>query len=69
MHIRGPEATHDCPLFGCEIYWGGAGGCYEVQEVREDNMDIELFPGSIDLEKANVVCEKCRWCYVAEQED
>lgn len=69
MYNRGPEATHNCPLFDRRIYWGGAGGCCEVQEVREDNMDIELFPEDIDVEKANEVCEKCRWCYVAEQED
>ena len=66
MRERGPLDKHDCPLFGEEIFWGGAGGCCEVQEVREDGMDLELFPGEIDVEKANVVCEQCRWCYVNE---
>ena len=27
-----------------EVFWGGVGGCVEVQEVREDNMDMELLP-------------------------
>ena len=65
--MRKPEDKHQCPLFDREIYWGGAGGCYEVQEVRENNMDLELFPGIIDVKKANEVCEKRHWCYVNEQ--
>ncbi|MEG1396093.1 MAG: hypothetical protein RSC82_03860, partial [Oscillospiraceae bacterium] len=56
--------THDCPLFDRPIYWGGCGGCVEVQEVREDNMDKELFPEPFDLKKAEKVCEQCRWHYV-----
>lgn len=64
--MRHPSDKHFCPLFQRPIYWGGPGGCYEVQEVRDDGMDIELFPGPIDVEKADEVCEKCRWCYVNE---
>lgn len=67
--MRHPSDQHMCPLFEKSIFWGGMGGCYEVQEVREDNMDIELFPGHIDVEKANAVCEQCRWCYVNEWND
>ena len=69
MKVREPAERRFCPLFQREISWGGAGGCYEVQEVREDNMDLELFPGPIDVKKADEVCEKCRWCYVNEQDN
>lgn len=69
MREREPSDKHFCPLFDRKIYWGGVGGCCEVQEVREDNMDMELFPRPIDTRKANIMCEKCRWCYVCEQED
>lgn len=64
--MRKPGDKHNCPLFDRPIYWGGAGGCVEVQEVREDSMDMELFPEPFDLEKAEEICEKCRWCYVNE---
>lgn len=64
--MRHPYDKHDCPLFNREILWGGCGGCVEVQEVREDNMDMELFPESFDIDKANSVCEQCRWCYLNE---
>jgi len=39
--------------------------CYEVQEVREDEMDMELAIEPFDVDKANEVCEKCKW-YVVE---
>ena len=51
-----------CPLFGREILYGE---CYEVQEVREDEMDMELAIEPFDVDKANEVCEKCKW-YVVE---
>ena len=51
-----------CPLFGLEILYGE---CYEVQEVREDEMDMELAIEPFDVEKANEICEKCKW-YVVE---
>lgn len=47
MKAREPAERHFCPLFQREISWGGAGGCYEVQEVREDNMDAELLPNRL----------------------
>lgn len=59
--MRRPTDTHDCPLMKRTILWGGPGGCYEVQEVREDNMDMDLLPEPIDIEKANAVCERCKW--------
>lgn len=59
--MKQPESKHYCPLFEEEIYWGGCGGCYEVQEVREGGMDVELFPVPIDIEKANSTCESCNW--------
>ena len=52
-----------CPLYGREILYGE---CYEVQEVREDNMDMKWLLEPIDIEKANEICEKCRWYIVSE---
>ena len=51
-----------CPLFGREIVYGE---CYEFQEIREDEMDMELAIEPFDVEKANEVCEKCKW-YIVE---
>lgn len=62
--MRHPNEIHFCPLYNRQIFWGGAGGCVEVQEVREDNMDMELLPEPFNISKANTVCEKCRWCYL-----
>lgn len=59
--MRKPTDKYECPLLGHTIQWGGPGGCYEVQEVREDNMDMDMLPEPIDIEKANKICEKCRW--------
>lgn len=66
MKAREPAERHLCPLFQREISWGGAGGCYEVQEVREDSMDAELLPEPIDIAKANTACGTCRWYCVSE---
>lgn len=51
-----------CPLFGREIQYGE---CYEVQEVREDEMDMSLVVEAFDLERANEICEKCQWYIVS----
>lgn len=59
--MRQPTEKYICPLLQQEILWGGPGGCYEIQEVREDNLDMEFLPKAIDLQKANVVCEQCQW--------
>lgn len=56
-----PSDKHYCPLVNADIFYGGYGGCIEIQEVRENNMDMELLPFEIDIPKANVICEKCRW--------
>lgn len=61
MNIKYPENKKLCPLLNKEIYWGG---CVEIQEVRDDSMDMELCFEKFDLEKSNDVCEKCRWYYV-----
>ena len=59
-----PDQKRYCPLLKKDIYWGG---CYEVQEVRKDNLDMEnFFDKFFDIEEANDICEKCRWCYVNE---
>ena len=61
--MRRPNDVHICPLMEKEISWSE---CVEVQEVREDNMDMGFLSQPIDLEKANTACEKkCRWCYVS----
>lgn len=59
--MRQPTDKHTCPLLQRQIFWGGPGGCYEIQEVREDNMDMEFLPEKIDLQKADSVCEQCQW--------
>jgi hypothetical protein len=66
--MRQPDDSHYCPLFNRTIYWGGPGGCYEVQDVRSDDMDLDFFPEAIDLDRAEEICEKCRWYNVAEFE-
>jgi len=58
------DSKRYCPLLKRDIYWGL---CYEVQEVREDNMDMELLGEEINLEEANCVCETCRWYQVTEE--
>ena len=63
--MRNGNSKHECPLLKREIFWGD---CCEVQEIREDNMDMELFSESFDLKEAERVCEKCRWCYVNDEE-
>ena len=68
IEMRYPSDMHHCPLLEKEIFWGGEGGCYEIQEVRDDNMDVEFLPFELDIEQANDICEKCRWCYVNESE-
>lgn len=68
IEMRYPSDMHHCPLLEKEIFWGGEGGCYEIQEVRDDNMDAEFLPFELDMERANDICEKCRWCYVNESE-
>lgn len=62
---RRTDAKHECPLYGRNIYWGE---CYEVQEVRDDEMDMALLLEPIDIEQANRICEKCRWYLVNESE-
>lgn len=50
-----------CPLYNREISYGE---CYEVQEVREDEMDMELLIERFDMELANEICTKCKWYIV-----
>lgn len=51
-----------CPLYNREILYGE---CYEVQEVRDDEMDMKWLREPIDIDKANKICEKCRWFVVS----
>lgn len=62
--MRRPSDKHYCPLLGKEIFWGGVAGCYEIQEVRDDNMDMEFLGFDLDLKEAEIHCEKCRWYHV-----
>ena len=64
--MRHPDDQHFCPLFNRNIYWGGPGGCCEVQEVREDSMDMELMPQPFDIKQANKHCEDCQWYNVSK---
>lgn len=59
--MKYPNDTHFCPLLKETIYYGSIGGCYEIQEVRENEMDEELLPFSLDKDAANKICEKCKW--------
>lgn len=52
-----------CPLFGREILYGE---CYEVQEIREDEMDMGLSMESFNVERANEICEKCKWYVISD---
>lgn len=54
-----------CPLYGRGIFYGE---CYEVQEVRHNEMDIKWLREPINIGKANEICEKCRWYVVAGEE-
>lgn len=58
--MRNINDKHDCPLLKMKILWGD---CVEVQDIRDDNMDADLFPVSFDINTANTVCEQCRWYY------
>ena len=62
---RSPIAKHDCPLYGRETIWSE---CVEVQEVRGDEMDAKWLREPFDMDKANNVCEKCRWYIVSGRE-
>ena len=50
-----------CPLYKREIQYGE---CYEVQEVRDDEMDLKWLIEPIDIDQANEMCEKCKWFVV-----
>ncbi len=52
-----------CPLFARTIYYPE---CYEVQEIREDEMDMKWARETFEVEKANEICEKCKWYMVNE---
>lgn len=62
--MRHPDTQHDCPLFNERIYWGD---CWIIQDIREDNTDMEFALKPFDIDKANEICEQCRWCYANEE--
>lgn len=59
------DDKHMCPLYKREVCYGE---CYEVQEVRGDEMDMKWLMEPIDIDKANEICEKCRWYIVSAEE-
>lgn len=61
---RSPLEKHKCPLYSRDITWSE---CYEVQEVRDDEMDMKWLREPIDIDTANEICEKCRWFVVGEE--
>ena len=60
--MRSPDEKYSCPLLNREIFWGD---CFEVQDIRDDNMDMELFPEKFNLTDAKRICEKCKWYIIA----
>ena len=61
---RSPIARHNCPLYERETTWSE---CVEVHEVREDEMDAARLREPFDMDRANEVCEECKW-YVVEDD-
>ncbi len=59
---RSPNEKHNCPLYNRSIYWSE---CYEVQDVRGDDMDMSLAIEPFDIDEADKICEKCKW-YIVE---
>ncbi len=53
-----------CPLYGRKILYGE---CYEVQEVRDDEMDMKFLMEPFDPNIANEICEKCKWYAIEEK--
>ena len=51
-----------CPLFQRQIQYGE---CYEVQEIRNDDMSMELALEAFDVSKADVECKKCRFYVIS----
>lgn len=47
-----------CPLYDREILYGE---CYEVQDIRSDDMDMSLAIEPFDIDEADKICEKCKW--------
>ena len=64
--MRQANAKHECLLLNRTIYWGE---CWVVQDIREENTDMEFAPAPFNIEVADEICEKCRWCYVNEQDN
>lgn len=56
--MRHPDANYNCPLFGKAIYWGD---CWIVQDIRDDNTDMKFALEPFSIEKANIICEQCKW--------
>ena len=50
------------PLYNREIYYGE---CYEVQEVRGDEMELKWLREPFDRAQADEVCTRCRWYVVS----
>lgn len=61
MKSREPSERHQCILFNEDISWSS---CFEVQEVRREDMDMNFFATPFDVKKADEACTKCRWCFV-----
>jgi hypothetical protein len=59
--MKYPNDMHYCPVLKTMVFFGGEGGCCEIQEVRNDDMDAELLPFELDINKANDLCEVCGW--------
>lgn len=61
--VRSANEKHFCPLYNREIYWSE---CYEVQEVREGEMEMNLLYEPFEAEKADECCSRCGWDIVPD---
>ena len=62
---RSPIATHACPLYNRDVTWSE---CCEVQEVREDEMELKWLREPFDRAQADEICTRCRWYVVSKGE-
>ncbi len=61
--MRHPDDSHDCPLLKRKVFWGE---CWVVQDIRDDNTDMDFAPEFFDLDKAEEICETCKWFHVED---
>lgn len=59
-------SSHKCPLLGHQIYWGGQGGCCDVQNTLSGFPEfMDHFELPFDPETALDICGECGWSCAA----